>query len=302
VPNLTIYIRGSPTLCYERIQKANNPDRMEELLTMTLLQQLHDEHEAWLLDPELRATPLKTRRPFKSVTDYPRHNCAVMVVNGHQSTSEVFEDVVGIIWAHYDSWIHFNEDQVLEPHQLLGEIQEQQYTSPEYYTRWWSLRDKMLKQTATMTHLSGRIMFQFPHLEDKYKSEELLNPYERYETVRERKEAKRTLRRQAFMTALQTRPYLIKEAQEICKTPCPRFQGKPKCLCEVYHLPQYAERTKNYLICLYSKELANDTLAHLKKVPHDCQDGPEEEAASQGSKESDEEWTDDSDGEMCQVD
>jgi hypothetical protein len=123
-----------------------------------------------------------------------------------------------------------------------------------------------------------------PHLEEKYQAEKQVDPYSHLEGAENRKKEKGILRRKAFMTALETKPYKTEEAQQICKTPCPRFQGKPKCLCEVYHLPQYQEMKKSYLIWLYSKQLDDNTLTYLKRVPHDPEDEPEDESATQGKR------------------
>ncbi|KAL3318494.1 thymidine kinase 2, mitochondrial [Cichlidogyrus casuarinus] len=46
-PNMIIYLRASPQVCFERMQARNRTS--EEHVTLSYLEQLHDLHEKWLM-------------------------------------------------------------------------------------------------------------------------------------------------------------------------------------------------------------------------------------------------------------
>ncbi|XP_052260969.1 deoxynucleoside kinase-like isoform X1 [Dreissena polymorpha] len=70
--DLVVYLRTSPEKCFDRIQARNRPE--ERLVTMDYLQQLHNLHEAWLVESDKGSSMV---RPL------------VLVVDGNRSLTDM---------------------------------------------------------------------------------------------------------------------------------------------------------------------------------------------------------------------
>jgi len=70
-----IYIRTTPEVCHERIEKRNR--QSENLIDMEYLDNLHKKHEEWLLNPDYNDIP-------------------TLVIDGNKDTSEMVDDLANI--------------------------------------------------------------------------------------------------------------------------------------------------------------------------------------------------------------
>jgi deoxyadenosine/deoxycytidine kinase len=298
VPDLILYIRGDPRICYERIMKDSCPDRFEEDLNLALLEQLHEEHEKWLIDPELKAIPVGSRGSFKSAADFPRHNTAVIVLNGHQSTAKLAEEAHDAIWAHYERYqatINLTPQAELQlwtstpPPLAYVDQKEWNFTSAAYFKVWLQKRDSLLFQaTSLKPNDENRRWRDYPEEVERNG----FDPYDYCVSPRALQLAKMINRRRAFMAAFETKEYDREAAKHFCDAPCPRFLGYPKCICEVYHLPAFQQRVLTYDHLLATHPDDEQLVAHLKDVRDDQEQHPEDDSSSEGANQGDDKGND----------
>jgi deoxyadenosine/deoxycytidine kinase len=294
VPDLILYIRGDPRLCYERIMKDSCPDRFEEDLTLPLLEQLHEKHEKWLIDPELKMIPVGSRHSFKSAADFPLHNTAVIVLNGHQSTAKLAEAAHDAIWAHYEqyqakfslppyievfSWI------VTDPPLPYADQKDYSF-SAKYFGRWLEIREILLDQTTSLKPRdTNRHWRDYPNEFER----EGFNAYDYCVSPRAQLLARMINRRRAFVAAFETKEYDREEAKHFCRSPCPRFLGYPKCICEVYHLDEFNRKVLAYNSKNADGLAEGPLLAHLKDVRDNGEQHPEDDSTSERADKSNDE-------------
>jgi deoxyadenosine/deoxycytidine kinase len=298
VPDLILYIRGDPRICYERIMKDSDPNRFEEDLNITLLEQLHEEHEKWLIDPELRMIPVGSRGSFKSATDFPRHNTAVIVLNGHQATSKLAEEAHDAIWSHFERYQAAPDSPspdeqlpwtVSDPPMPYIDQTDYCFTSPAYFETWLQIREGLLAQATSLKPRD--VSKRWRDYPDEFERDGF-DPYDYCVSPRAQQLARMINRRRAFMTAFETREYDQEEAKHFCSTPCPRFLGYPKCICEVYHLPAFEQRVQTYDHIISTHPDDEHLVAHLKDVRDDQEQHPEDDSSREGANQGDDEGND----------
>ena len=76
-----IYLRASPLVCYERIQRRASPE--ESTLSYEQLSSLHDLHEEWL-------NPVRFSEVFRrSDGQTPYRPSVIFIIEGEQSRAEI---------------------------------------------------------------------------------------------------------------------------------------------------------------------------------------------------------------------